>query len=250
VAVSVDAIERLDAIRRRIAAEGQVRTVDLAVDLAVSEMTIRRDLDALAEQGVVQRVRGGALAPGPEPFAQRYDRQHRAKQVIAEKCRPLVDDGGAIGLDASSTMQRLAVLLHDACDLTVVTNGPESFAALNEHPSTTALLTGGRLDRRTGSLVGPLAVRSARDVLLRCFVTSAAALDPHIGASELSLEEAEAKGALASVAAKVVLAVDSSKLGQRAAARCLPMGRVDVLVTELDPADRRLAAYRDVVEVI
>jgi DeoR family fructose operon transcriptional repressor len=248
--VSVDSIGRLEAIRQRVSTDGRVRTADLAVDLAVSEMTIRRDLDALAEQGAVRRVRGGALAAGPQPFADRYERQGSAKARIADKCRELVGEGGAIGLDASSTMQRLAARLHDARELTVVTNGPDSFDTLNEHPGITALLTGGQLDRRTGSLVGPLAVRSAQDVLLRRLFTSASALDPEIGASEVSLEEAEAKGALASVAGQVVVAVDASKLGQRAAARCLAFERIDLLVTELDPKDERLAPYRDLAEVL
>lgn len=248
--MSVDAIERLEAIRLRVNTEGRVRTAELATQLAVSEMTIRRDLDALAELGAVRRVRGGALAAGPQPFADRYERHSGAKGRIADKCRELVGEGGAIGLDASSTMQRLALRLGDARDLTVVTNGPDSFATLNEHPGVTALLTGGQLDRRTGSLVGPLAVRSAQDVLLRRLFTSASALDAEIGASEVSLEEAEAKGALASVAGQVIVAVDSSKLGQRAAARCLPVERIDVLVTELDPKDERLAPFRDVAEVL
>jgi len=248
--VSVDAIERLEAIRQLVNAEGRVRTAELASQLAVSEMTIRRDLDALAEQGAVRRVRGGALAAGPQPFADRYERHSGAKDRIADKCRELVGEGGAIGLDASSTMQRLASRLGDARDLTVVTNGPDSFATLNEHAGVTALLTGGQLDRRTGSLVGPLAVRSAQDVLLRRLFTSASALDAEIGASEVSLEEAEAKGALASVAGQVIVAVDSSKLGQRAAARCLPVERIDVLVTELDPKDERLAVFREIAEVL
>ena len=62
--MSVDALERLEAIRARVEAAGRVKVADLASELDVSEMTIRRDLDVLAEQGVVHRVRGGAMALG------------------------------------------------------------------------------------------------------------------------------------------------------------------------------------------
>jgi DeoR family fructose operon transcriptional repressor len=127
----------------------------------------------------------------------------------------------------------------------VVTNGPDTFNALQDRPGVTALLTGGQLDPRTGSLVGPLATRASRELLLRRLFVSAAAIDPSYGTSETTLEEAEVKLALADVAAEVVVAVDSSKLGQRAAARALPTDRVGMLVTELDPGDRRLDAYRD-----
>ena len=130
-------------------------------------------------------------------------------------------------------------------DLTVLTNGPDTFRALQEHPGVTALLTGGELDTRTGSLVGPLAARAARDVMLRRLFVSAAAVDPDLGSSESTLEEADVKLALAGSAAEVVLAVTASKLAHRAPARAFAFDRIDVLVTELDPADRRLDPFRD-----
>src|SRR5688572_22963223 len=109
--MSVDAIARLERIRAELDSLGRVRVSDLARSLRVSEMTVRRDLDALAELGVVHRVRGGALALGPQPFADRYGQQARAKDEIADKLVALVGDGGAIGLDASTTLQRLAARL-------------------------------------------------------------------------------------------------------------------------------------------
>ncbi|HEY8525782.1 MAG TPA: DeoR/GlpR family DNA-binding transcription regulator [Acidimicrobiales bacterium] len=243
--MSVDALERLRRIEAKVRTDGRVRVQDLAAQLEVSEMTIRRDLDLLAADGVVQRVRGGAVAIGPQPFADRFTRHMRAKDRIAAKLVDLVDDGGAIGIDASSTLQRLAVQLGAVRDLTVVTNGPDTFAALQGRPGVTALLTGGQLDPRTGSLVGPIATRSARSLLLRRLFVSATALDPERGTSESTLEDADAKLALADVAAEVVVAVDSSKLGQRAPARALPPDRVALLVTELEPSDPRLDPYRE-----
>jgi DeoR family fructose operon transcriptional repressor len=132
----------------------------------------------------------------------------------------------------------------------VLTNGPECFSALQGSAGVTPLLTGGQLDRRTGSLVGPLALRSARDVLLRRLFVSAAAIDPEHGTTEATLEEADVKLALADASTRIVVAVDHTKLGQRAPARCLPLDRIDVLVTDLDPADERLDPYRQYVEVV
>lgn len=242
--MSVDAIARLEQIRSELEANGRVRVADLATDLGVSEMTVRRDLDSLAGQGVVQRVRGGALALGPQPFAERYGQQARAKDEIATKLVDLVGEGGAIGVDASTTLQRLAARLEDVTDLTVLTNSVESFAVLNSHPGVTPLLTGGQLDGRTGSLVGPLASRAARDMLLRRLFVSAAGIDPTHGTTESTLEEAEVKLALAEVTGQIVVAVDSTKLGQRGAARCIPADRIDILVTELSPDDDRLDDFR------
>jgi DeoR family fructose operon transcriptional repressor len=147
-------------------------------------------------------------------------------------------------------MQRLAARLGEARDVTVLTNGPDTFRALQDHAGVTALLTGGELDPRTGSLVGPLATRPSRDLLLRRLFVSAAAVDPDVGASESTLEEAEVKIALAGSASEVVLAVDSSKLGHRAPAQAFVWDQVDVLVTELAPGDTRLDPYRDHADLV
>ncbi len=243
--MSIGAVDRAQRIREELDRAGRVRVVELANEMGVSEMTIRRDLDDMAEDGLLQRVHGGAIAVGPQPFAQRLHQHGRAKDRIAAKLVELVGEGGAIGIDASTTMQRLIPRLQSAGDLTVLTNGLDSFAAMQGIAGVTALLTGGRSDARTGSLVGPLAVRATHDVLLRRLFVSAAAVDPVHGSSEATLDEAEVKLAMADVAAEVVLAVDSSKLGQRAPAAGLGSERVAILVTELDPDDPRLDPYRE-----
>lgn len=248
--MNVDALERLDAIRARVETAGRVKIAELAVELDVSEMTIRRDLEILAEQGLVHRVRGGASAAGPQPFASRFGQQSKAKERIARKLAVLAGRSGAIGVDASTTLQRLAGELDGGGNITVVTNGPEMFNALQDKPGVTPLLTGGQLDRRTGSLVGPLAVRAARDLLLGRLFVSAAGIDPRFGTTEATLEEADVKTALAEVAVEVIVAIDHTKLGQRAPARCLAMARIDVLVTDLDPGDPRLDPYRRKVRLL
>jgi DeoR family fructose operon transcriptional repressor len=248
--MSVDAVDRLQHIQSLVDRAGRVRVVELAAELDVSEMTIRRDLDLLADDGLVRRVRGGALAIGPQPFAERFSKHSRAKDNISAKLAELVGDGGAIGIDASTTLQRLAGQISATRDLTVVTNGPDTFQTLQDRAGVTALLTGGQLDPRTGSLVGPLASRAAREMLLRRLFVSAAGIDAEHGTSESTLEESEVKLALADVSGDIVVAVDSSKLGQRAPARTLPVERISILVTELDPGDSRLDPYRDRWQIV
>lgn len=243
--MSLDAIDRMRRIQKVVERDGLGRVSELAAELGVSEMTIRRDLDLMAKDGTVQRVRGGAVAVGPQPFMTRFTLQASAKDRIAQKLIELVGDGGAIGVDASSTLQRLVGAIADVRDLTVLTNGLETFAALATQPGVNALLTGGALDRRTGSLVGPLATRNARALLLRRLFVSAAAVHPQYGSSEATLEDSDVKLALADVSAEVILAVDSSKLGQRAPALTFPPERVTMLVTELDPHDARLDPFRE-----
>ncbi|MFM8303160.1 MAG: DeoR/GlpR family DNA-binding transcription regulator [Actinomycetota bacterium] len=248
--MNVDALDRIESIRAQLQRDGTVRISALAAELDVSEMTIRRDLDLLVDEGTARRVRGGAVAIAPQEFNTRSREHPRAKGTIGQKLLALVPDHGAIALDASSTLQRMAARLGEARDLTVVTNGPETFAALQSHGGVTALLSGGQLDRRTGSLVGPLAVRAATDLFVSRLFVSAAAVDPELGSSEATLDDAEVKLAFAATAAEVILAVDTSKLGSRAPARTFPLERVTRLVTELDPGDPRLDPYREHCQIL
>lgn len=241
--------ERLGEVRNLIAERGSVRIDELAADFGVSEMTIRRDLDELETLGVARRVRGGAIALGPEPFAQRHRHNARAKARIAQKLIPLIPSTGTVAFDASTTVHRLAASLEVARDLVVVTNGLDTFHAVTGKPGITASLTGGVQEPRTGSLVGAMAVRAAQSFLYQAFVCSAAALDHDVGSSEASIAESEVKRAFSDTSSRIILAVDHTKLGTRAQARMFDLENVDLLVTDLDPDDGRLDAYRKRVEL-
>lgn len=241
--------ERLNKVQSIISERGAVRIDELASDFGVSEMTIRRDLDELETLGVARRVRGGAMAVGPELFAERHRHNARAKARIADKLLPMIPTAGTVALDASTTVHRLAGTLEHARDLAVVTNGLDTFHALSQKPGFVVGITGGTREPSTGSLVGPLAIRSAEALLFEVFVTSAAAVDPELGSSEASLAEAEVKRAFRSGSTRIILAVDHSKLATRSRARMFAFADIDLLVTDLDPADGRLDPYRDVVDI-
>ena len=242
--------ERLAFLRQALDNAGAVRIADAAKELGVSDMTVRRDLLELEAMGVARRVRGGAVAVGPVVFAERHQHRARAKARIAAKASTLVPPSGSVGFDASSTVLRLASLLEGGRDLMAVTNGLETFQALQARAGVRAVLTGGELDPRTGSLVGPLAARSAGQVLLRRLFVSSAGIDPVLGTSEATVEEADVKRALAAVSADVVLLLDSSKLGARGLATAVEWSQISTLVTDLDPDDKRLDGYRGLVKVL
>lgn len=224
---------------------------ELAERFAVSTMTIRRDLGALEEEGQIRRVRGGAIAvPAPRQFGDRLAQRADAKRTIARKALALVPQRGVIALDASTTITTLAGAIGGRDGLTVCTNAPQTFTALTMIEGVRPLLSGGAPEPVTGSLVGPLAVQGARVFRTEVFFSSAAAVDVRDGGSEVSLEEAEVKRVFSERADRVVLCADSSKLGVRELARSLPWEDVSALVTELDPDDPRLDAYRGIVDVM
>lgn len=237
-------------MRDLIAEQGAVRIDELAQSFGVSEMTVRRDLDELEALGFARRVRGGAIALGPEPWEQRHQHNAKAKAKIAEKLLTLVPASGTVAFDASTTIYRLAASIETARDLIVVTNGWDTFHSMKGTPGVSASLTGGTEEPRTGSLVGPMAVRTAQNFLYDTFFGSAAALDPELGSSEAALAESEVKRAFSQTSNRIVLAVDHSKLGTRAQARVFDFEQIDLLVTDLEPSDQLLDPYRDLTEII
>lgn len=247
---NVGAAERQEWLRGELRRSGAVRLKAAADALSVSEMTVRRDLLELEALGAARRVRGGAVGVGPATLADRHPRQARAKRVIAHKLLALVPAEGVVAFDASSTVLRLAGLLDGARDLIVLTNGVETFAALQGKPGIKPVLTGGEDATGSGSLVGPIATRVTAAFHVTHAFCSAAGVDASTGSSEPDLQEAEVKREMSRVAADTVLAVDSTKLGVRSATVCLEWESVSTLVTELDPRATALAPYRDLAGLL
>ena len=190
---TVDLEGRRQALAELLSSSGSLRIEDLATRFKVSTMTIRRDLQALEDDGLVRRVRGGAVS-GAEPFEAREHRAGRAKQQIAAKLATLVPSGGfGVCMDASSTVCTLAASMPAADNLSVVTDGIETFVTLSRDPRVHAYLTGGQKDPNAGSLIGPVASSVLKQFSFARAFLSAAAVDPYFGTSEFSAEECEIK---------------------------------------------------------
>jgi DeoR family transcriptional regulator, fructose operon transcriptional repressor len=247
---SLAAEERRRALLEVLRERGRVDIIYAAGQLGVHHMTIRRDLKGLEREGSARLVRGGAIFTGTEEFEIRQSRALSAKRRIAEKLGPLVREHDSVGIDASTTLFQLVEELPAVDHLMVVTYGIPAFQTLQSRAEVRAFLSGGELDRRTGSLVGPVAQRTLEGFSLSCCFLSATALDPELGTMEPTIEEVEMKQAMVRAARDVVLAVDSTKLSQRSAVRALSFDQIQTVVTELDPADARLDPYRERVQLL
>lgn len=237
----------LSAILER---DGSIRLEDAAAELDVSSMTVRRDLADLEQAGVLRRVRGGAIPTlRPRTFTERSATGIREKGVIVEKLRSLIPNDGAIAIDASSTAGGISRLLSSSA-LTVATNSYPNFLLASANREISAILVGGQAESRTDSFIGPIACQAAGSLLYRRFFLSAAAVDPVIGSSEVTLEEAQVKQAFARASDETILVAASSKLGQRAMAVGFGLADIDLLVTELDPTDPALDPYRGAVDLL
>ena len=246
---TLDLEARRHAIAEVLSREGAVHLQDAARRWKVHPMTIRRDFDHLVSTGMARRVRAGIIALSGDDFAERRHQNAEAKRVIAEKLRGLVGRGDVLALDASTTITAFAERMPDD-ELTVVTNGLSAFRTLASRPGMRSYLTGGEQDEHNQSLVGSLAVLAVQQFAVDTAFLSAMSVDENFGTSEMTLEQVAFKKAVATVADRCVLGVDSSKLESKARFRSLALPRFDVLVTELDPGDTRLDPYRGHIGLI
>ena len=238
---SYDEHARSELILSALGASGRVQVSELAQRLAVSAVTIRKDLDALEQRSALRRVRGGAVtAPVLDEgsFETRL-RVHRAeKRAIARAVAPLVHDGDVIALDSSSSCYYLAQELLGRRSLVVITNGMPTATLFSERSEATVLVPGGVVRRSARSVVGVFGdVLAGRGRIDKLFV-GAHAVSAERGLLEMALEEAQAKQYLAAHCRQLYGLADSSKFGSFSLHTATPVSAITALYTDgaADPA--------------
>ncbi len=195
-----------------------IRVPEVAQLLNVSEGTVRNDLRALAADGRLKRVRGGAVIEAVRveapAFAARAGVKAIAKQHIARQAAALVQDGDSVLCDASSTVYHLARFWRERRNLTVITNGVELARTLAANSTHTVILLGGRLRSDAAAVSGPIAERALEDLRVKIAFLSATALSPTSGLYEVDIDEAQLKRKMLTVAGSVIALIDSSKVGK------------------------------------
>jgi DeoR/GlpR family transcriptional regulator of sugar metabolism len=242
----VESVERQEVIVRTLQGRDRVAVGELARLTGCSEMTIRRDLDLLEQDGLLKRVRGGAVGmlSGEEtPFPARSRHHVAAKQRIGAAVADLIDDGEAIVLDSGTTTLEVARRLV-ARRLTVLPLSLHAVDVLRGFEQLRLVIPGGELRRAEQSFIGPLTERAFDVMRFDTTVLSCCGLTARDGVSAHDLTEAQVKRAAAGAAARVIAAVDSSKLGRTAFARVCPATEIDLLVTDRDAAHDQIEQFR------
>jgi DeoR family fructose operon transcriptional repressor len=233
--------ERHQQILNRARAEGRVDVAGLAAELDVTPETVRRDLSALERLGLVRRVHGGAIPVerlGIEPgVADRERVLAGEKERIAKAALDELPDGGAIILDAGTTTVRLAEMLPQDRELTVVTHALPVATLLAARPNITLHLVGGTIRGRTLAGVGVWAERALADVRVDVTFLGTNGLTVANGLTTPDLAEAAVKRALVAAGRRTVVLADHTKVGRTDLAIVAPLSSVDTFITDtgLDP---------------
>ena len=220
-----------------------IRVAEIAQLLDVSEGTIRNDLNALAKEGRLERVRGGGVPTDDHPahsaaFASRFRIQEPAKQRIARWASELVENGDTLLLDASTTVYCMAQFLQDRRNLTIVTNGIEVGRKLAQNPSNTVMLLGGVL-RADGTPVTDLVSEHfLRDLHIKMAFVSCAGFTPEAGLTEFDARDAQLKSQMIAAASSVVALIDSTKFGKVSLVPFARADQVSHIFTDSDLSDK------------
>ncbi|MQX35756.1 DeoR/GlpR family DNA-binding transcription regulator [Roseospira navarrensis] len=224
-----------DMVRTR----GTVTVEALARAFQASHETIRRDLTALSEAGVVQKVHGGAKVPSRReegPFRDRMTQHEPAKREIAAKLARLIEPGETLLIDTGSTTLLCAQDLARIDRLTVVTNSTRIAATIADGGRASGVfLVGGAYDGDNRETVGPMAVRQLAAFHADRAILGAAALNARAGVADINVNEAHIAQAMVDLADSVVVVADSSKFDRHAAFTVCGFGQVDHLVCERAP---------------
>jgi DeoR family fructose operon transcriptional repressor len=214
--------------------QGYVSSRQVAAELEVSDMTIRRDLDVLAGQGLVLRVVGGARRPTGPPFAERASSAAAAKEQIGRTCGALfagglLSTGMVVALDAGSTVEQVA--RHRPGGITVVTHSVPVMAACSDREDVTLIGLGGSYHPPTRSFGGPETRAQLANLHLDLAVVSASALRPR-GLYCHDATEADTKRSMLAGAASRLVVADAGKLVAAAPIRVADWRQVDAVVSD------------------
>lgn len=224
--------ERKAQLVARLARDGRLVASDVARELGLSEDTVRRDLRALAAEGKLQRVHGGALpaSPAMADFAGRQAVSGEEKRVLARRAVGLFSPGQLVFFDGGTTNVALAQALPADCAIKVVTHSPSVAVALAAHPLVEVALIGGRMFKHSVVAVGTAAVNAIRRVRPDLFVMGVTGLHPEAGATTGDGEEAEIKALIAAQSAETMVLASAEKLGAASPYLVVPVGEIATVV--------------------
>ena len=230
--------ERHQQILETARSHGRVDVAGLARTLSVTPETVRRDLTALERRGVLRRVHGGAIPVerlGIEPgIADRESHSAGQKERIARAALDELPDGGSIIIDAGTTTVRLAELLPDDRELTVVTHSIPVAAVLISRPNITLHLLGGIVRGRTLAAVGEWTKAQIAEVYADVAFMGTNSVSVEHGLTTPDIAEATVKRSLMSAARRTVVLADHTKFGRESFARVAPLADVDTIITDVE----------------
>jgi len=237
--------ERKQHILEILQRDGRVLTKALSEHFQTSEDTIRRDLRELDQEGLLQRVHGGALPASPAvvDFAGREEIFTDSKTAIGRTAAGLIKDGQVVILDGGTTCVQVTRHLPRHLQATIVTHSARIAVELVEHPHVEVILIGGRLFKHSIVSVGASAIEAIQRIRADMYFMGVTGVHPQAGLSTGDYEEAHIKQALCKQAAETFVLASQEKLGAASKYIVGPLSDVSGLVVEEGIDENRLHPF-------
>jgi DeoR/GlpR family transcriptional regulator of sugar metabolism len=234
-------------IRDRFAQQPSVSIAELAQEFTVSEMTIRRDLDALQDKAQIQRTHGGAVLTERMMFEfdyrERRERNRAEKCAIAAEARKLVQPGQRVILDNGTTTLELAALLQDGQNLTVITPSLAVASELQHAAGVEVVLLGGILREGSPDLTGPVTEHSLEMFAVDIAFQGADAIGDDGAIYNSDLRLARVDKMMRRIARRSIILADHTKLGRTELGRSGTLADIDTFITDHAALAPRLKRY-------
>lgn len=233
---------------------GHVEVEALAASFEVTPQTIRRDLSALCQRGLLARVHGGAVPANSISNFGYEERRHLAaegKRRIGIAAAALIPENCSVFINLGTTTEQVARALYDHRDIVVVTNNINVINILSGSPNKELILAGGIVRQADGGVVGEAAVEFIRQFKVDYAVIGASALDDDGAILDFDYREVTVARAIIEIARKTLLVADHAKFERSAPFRICDVARIGVFVTDREPPERfRVTCRPHDVEIV
>ncbi|TCC97823.1 DeoR/GlpR family DNA-binding transcription regulator [Pedobacter hiemivivus] len=238
--------KRFEHIIASLKTTGTITYSEMSRDLSVSEDTIRRDIDYLHENGLLSKVRGGAISRDKNPlsFQDRTDFLSTEKEVIGMKVQPLLKAGMSVFMDGGTTICAVAECLPTNTSLRVITNNMALVPLLARFRNIEVIVLGGNYDRDTQTNTGARTCDEAAEFVVDLYLMGTCAISKDFGITSAIREDGAVKKAMLKGSKTVVVISNSNKVGANEPFVVCGLQGINVLVTELPSDDPRLDELR------
>ena len=237
--------ERQAYILRQVSLHNSVLSADLSTSINVSEDTIRRDLNELADTGKVIKVHGGALSKSFNSFYLRSDVYGvDSKKIIAEKAALLIKDGMFVLTGGGTTIIEMARLLPENLKATFLTGSIPAAYEYSQHPNIEVIFIGDKIAKKSQIAVGGEAITRIKHIKADLCFLGINALDTEHGITDNDWDVVQVKKAMIEASAQTIVLTISEKLHSHQRIRIGGVDEIDILITELDPSDHLLDPFR------
>lgn len=242
--------ERRERIVSTIHENGKVRVSELSEEYDISEVTIRKDLEALEAEGHLKRVHGGAIGLNKlyvnMDLSERYKTNSAAKKALAELAASFIDDNDTIFMNAGTTLTYVLRAIRDKKNISLVTNSVQNATEAALYSSFNVILLGGELDSKYQFTFGSDAEKQLENYRAAKCILSVDGISAEAGLTLYYANEASLVRKMINTSAKTIVVADSSKIGRAVFAKITDAKKSDILVTSKSDKKKELQALEKI----